>query len=31
MRSVELKGRQYIRAWNEITGDNAIMSSEVKK
>jgi hypothetical protein len=28
---VELKGRQYIRAWNEITGDNAIMSSEVKK
>lgn len=31
MRSVELKWRQYIRAWNEITGDNAIMSSEVKK
>ena len=31
MRSVELKGRQYLRAWNELIGDNSIMSTEVKK
>lgn len=31
MRSVELKGKQYLWAWNELIGDNAIMSSEVKK
>lgn len=31
MRSVELKGRQYLRARKEVTGDEAIMSSEVKK
>lgn len=31
MRSVELKGKQYLWAWNELVGDNAIMSSEVKK
>ena len=31
MRSAELKGKQYIRAWNELTWDSSIMSSEVKK
>lgn len=31
MRSVEFKGKQYLWAWNELIGDNAIMSSEVKK
>ena len=31
MRSVELKGRQYLRARKKVTGDEAIMSSEVKK
>lgn len=31
MRSVELKGKQYLWAWNKLIGDNAIMSSEVKK
>ena len=31
MRSVELKGKQYLWAWNELTWDSSVMSSDVKK